>query len=141
MKIMPAKKNLNPQFSIGELATQTECQIQTIRYYEQISILPQPARTQGGHRTYSLEHVERLRFVRRSRELGFSLEAVRELLRLADMRENDCAAVDRVASQHLADVHEKIVQLRSLERELKRMVTRCGRGKIADCQIIQSLSH
>jgi DNA-binding transcriptional MerR regulator len=137
---MAARKKTMPRFSIGEIARQAACQVQTIRYYEQIKILPRPARTEGGHRLYAPDHLERLQFVRRSRELGFALDAVRELLRLADRREDDCATVDRIASEHLAEVRQKISQLRTLERELKRMVTGCNHGKIADCRIIGALS-
>ena len=127
-------------FSIGELAKRTGCKVQTIRYYEQIGILPKVVRTEGGHRLYSADVLQRLHFVKRSRDLGFSLDDVRELLRLADRREDECRAVDRITSQHLAGVRAKLAQLAALERELKRMVNGCRRGKIADCRIIQSLS-
>ncbi len=135
-----AQKAKQTPLSIGALATETGCQVQTIRYYEQIGILPKVSRTNGGHRLYSNDVVLRLRFVKRCRDLGFSLDDVRALLRLADKREADCGAVDRITSQHLAEVREKLAQLAALERELKRMVTGCRRGTIADCNIIQSLS-
>jgi DNA-binding transcriptional MerR regulator len=126
--------------SIGDLAKAADCQVQTIRYYEQIGILRKVARTGGGHRVYSADDLQRLRFVRRSRDLGFSLDAVRELLHLADNREDDCNSVDKITMQQLAEVREKLAQLTALERELKRMVTGCRRGKIADCRIVQALS-
>ena len=129
-----------PTLSIGALATETKCEVQTIRYYEQIGILPKAARTSGGHRFYTQEQSQRLRFIRRSRDLGFSLEEVKELLRLADNREGDCGAVDRIASQRLKDVREKIAQLEAFQQELKRMVRGCKKGKIGSCRIIQALS-
>ena len=127
--------------SIGALAAETGCEVQTIRYYEQIGILPKPARTEGGHRLYTQEQAQRLRFIRRSRDLGFSLDEVKELLRLADNREGDCGAVDRIATQRLKDVRKKISQLAALERELARMARGCRQGKIATCRIVQALSN
>ncbi len=129
-----------PTLSIGALATETGCEVQTIRYYEQIGILPKPARTEGGHRLYTQEQAQRLRFIRRSRDLGFPLDEVKELLRLADNREDDCGAVDRIATQRLKDVREKISQLGALEQELRRMVRGCKKGKIGNCRIIHALS-
>lgn len=129
-----------PALSIGALAAETGCEVQTIRYYEQIGILPKPARSAGGHRVYTHEQMQRLRFIRLSRDLGFSLEDVKELLRLADNREANCGAVDDIANRHLREVREKISQLNGLEQELKRMARGCRQGKIASCRIIQSLS-
>ncbi len=129
-----------PALSIGSLATARGCEVQTIRYYEQIGILPKPVRTAGGHRLYTHDQMQRLRFVRRSRDLGFSLEAVKELLRLADNREGDCGAVDRIAREHLEDVRAKMSQLAALEQELARMARSCQRGKISNCRIVQVLS-
>lgn len=129
-----------PRFSIGELANRADCKVQTIRYYEQIGILPHPARTEGGQRKYAAGHLSRLLFVRRSRDLGFSLDTVRQLLRLADKQEDDCAIVDGIATVHLQEVRQKINHLRTLEKELKRMISECSHGKISDCQIIQVLA-
>ena len=137
---MGSKIKETPQFSIGEVAKRAECQIHTIRYYEQIGILPRPARTEGGHRQYTAAHLARLQFVRRSRDLGFSLDTVRRLLRLADRQEDNCSTVDSIASEHLAEVGQKFSHLRTLERELKRMVTECSHGNIADCRIIRELA-
>jgi len=137
---MGSKMQAAPQYSIGEVAKNAECQVQTIRYYEKIGVLPRPARTEGGHRQYTSDHLARLQFVRRSRELGFSLETVRRLLRLADRQENNCSTVDSIASAHLAEVKQKLSRLRTLERELKRMIAECSHGKIADCRVIQALA-
>lgn len=130
-----------PVLSIGELAELTGCEVPTIRYYEQVGILDKAARTQGGHRCYTDAQLQRLRFVRQSRDLGFSLEEVKELLRLADNREANCDSVDRIVSLRLADVREKITHLLALEAELKRMGRGCRQGKIADCRIVQALSQ
>jgi len=135
-----SKQSASKPLLIGELARIADCKVQTIRYYEQIGILPGSTRTQGGHRLYGPQEVQRLRFVRRSRDLGFSLEEVRNLLSMADNREGDCGAVDKIASRHLTEVREKIKQLGALEKELQRMVTGCRRGKVADCRIINALS-
>ena len=89
-------------FSIGELARTTGTKVETVRYYERIGLLPQPARTGGNYRAYARPHLERLSFIRRGRDLGFSLEEVRELLRLSDDRERPCAEVDHIARAHLA---------------------------------------
>lgn len=130
-----------PSLSIGELADATGCEVPTIRYYEQVGILDKAARTQGGHRCYTDSQRQRLAFVRQCRDLGFSLEEVKELLHLADNREGDCGSVDRIVSLRLADVRAKIAHLLVLEAELKRMGRGCRQGKIADCRIVQALSN
>lgn len=137
---MRRNAHVPPSFTIGALANDSGCEVQTIRYYEQIGILPKPARTAGGHRLYSQEQAQRLRFIRRCRDLGFPLDEVKELLRLADNREGDCGAVDRIATQRLQDVRGKISQLSALEKELARMARGCRQGKISTCRIVQSLS-
>lgn len=125
--------------SIGALSKRTSCNIETIRYYERIRILPRPGRTAGGHRLYALEHVKRLWFVRRARELGFSLEEVRALLGLADQRSSRCAEVRDMAAEHLADVRAKIADLRTMERVLGGMVAQCADGTLPACPIIEVL--
>src|SRR3546814_13155525 len=89
--------------TIGDLAKATATKVETIRYYERIGLLPAPARTQGNYRSYTDDHLRRLSFVRRSRELGFAIEQVRALLDLADQRDRSCAAVDAIARDHLAE--------------------------------------
>jgi DNA-binding transcriptional MerR regulator len=84
-------------FSIGELAKATETKVVTIRYYERIGLLPEPERTAGNYRSYSAAHLGRLSFIRRARDLGFSIEQVRDLLSLSDQRERSCEAVDAIA--------------------------------------------
>jgi Hg(II)-responsive transcriptional regulator len=128
-------------FAIGDLGRRTGTKVETIRYYERIGLLAAPARTAGNYRLYGREHLDRLSFIRRSRDLGFSLDEVRALLDLADQRDRPCAAVDAIARQHLADVDRKIADLQALRRELADVVTRCTRGTtVAQCRIIESLS-
>jgi MerR family mercuric resistance operon transcriptional regulator len=121
------------------LSHRTGCKIETIRYYERIGLLPTPPRTSGGHRTYTLEHERRLGFVRRSRELGFSLDDIRHLLGLADGDALECGKVQKVALDHLLDVRRKIRDLKKLERTLTRISDRCEGGTAPDCPIIEAL--
>ena len=127
------------QFTIGGLSKQTECNIETIRYYERIGILPEPPRTSGGHRIYDDDHLKRLTFVRRSRELGFTLEEIRQLLGLVDGGDYTCAEVKVITVEHLDDVRQKIKDLRRLERILKEMASQCEDDTVPDCPIIDAL--
>lgn len=126
--------------TIGVLARMTGTGVETIRFYEKIGLLPEPARTQGNYRSYERSHLDRLSFIRRSRDLGFSLEQVRTLLDLSDDRSRSCEAVDRVASEHLVEVDRKIAALKALRRELNHMLSQCLSGTVAECRIIESLS-
>jgi Cu(I)-responsive transcriptional regulator len=126
-------------FSIGELAKATETKVETIRYYERIGLLPAPARTTGNYRSYAQAHLDRLSFVRRSRDLGFSIEQVRELLGLSDQQDRSCATVDAIARTHLDEVDRKIADLKKLRRELDALLKQCDHGVIADCRIIDAL--
>ena len=124
---------------IGELSRATGTNIETIRYYERIGLLPAPARTDANYRSYGDAHRARLRFVRHSRELGFTIEEIRSLLDLSDHPERDCADADRIATRHLEQVEEKIAQLALLREELSRIVGRCRGGIAADCRVIEAL--
>lgn len=124
---------------IGELAEQTGCKVETIRYYESVGVLPAPARNDGGHRRYTIEHLKRLNFVRRARSLGFSLAGVRNLLHLADERGQSCAEVEGLARAHRNEIQEKIKDLRAMEKVLKYMVDSCAGGTLPDCPIIETL--
>ena len=126
--------------TIGALAKTTGTKIETIRYYERIELLPAPSRTSGNYRVYGAEHLGRLSFIRRARDLGFSIEQVRELLSLADQQSRSCARVDAIARQHLSEVERKIADLEAMRRELSTVITQCGRNIIADCRIIEALS-
>ena len=128
------------ELSIGELAVQTGCKVQTIRYYEQIGLMPEPLRTEGNQRRYGPQHLSRLAFVRHSRELGFPLEAIRELLSLADTPDQSCAAADEIARRQLKAVEGRMKRLKALQTELKRMVAQCSGGKISSCRVIEVLA-
>jgi Cu(I)-responsive transcriptional regulator len=125
---------------IGELASATATKVETVRYYEQIGLLPPPARTAANYRSYSSDHLARLSFIRRARDLGFSLQAVRELLTLTDDKTKSCEAVDLIASAHLKDVDRKISDLSGLRSELQRMLGSCSQGTVAECKIIETLA-
>ncbi|WP_263588352.1 MerR family transcriptional regulator [Sphingopyxis sp. GC21] len=124
---------------IGELSRATGTNIETIRYYERIGLLPAPARTDANYRSYGDAHRARLRFVRHSRELGFTIDEIRSLLDLTDHPERDCADADRIASAHLEQVEAKIAQLSALRDELTRIVGRCRGGLAGDCRVIEAL--
>jgi Cu(I)-responsive transcriptional regulator len=127
-------------FAIGELGRLTGTKVETIRYYERIGLLAAAARTAGNYRTYGAEQVNRLSFIRRSRDLGFSLDQVRALLDLSDDRDRPCEAIDAIARTHLAEVDRKIADLRALRRELGNMIDQCRCGTVADCRIVEALS-
>jgi MerR family mercuric resistance operon transcriptional regulator len=123
----------------AELARRAGCNLETVRYYEKVGLLPEPPRTASGYRSYDTLHERRLRFVLRARELGFSLDEIRELLRLVDERDRPCAEARNVAAVHLADVREKIADLKRMERVLKDVVTECGDGTLPECPLIETL--
>jgi Cu(I)-responsive transcriptional regulator len=127
-------------FSIGELARATDTKVETIRYYERIGLLSPPARTSGNYRAYAARHLARLSFIRRGRDLGFSLDDIRELLRLSDDRDQPCADVDRIARAHLAEVQRKLADLAALGGELRQLIDQCQHGTIAECRIIEALA-
>lgn len=126
-------------FSIGGLSKHTGSNIETIRYYEKIGLLPAPPRTAGGHRIYGSDHAKRLGFIRRSRELGFALDEIRALLGLADGSEYDCGKVREITLHHLESVKEKIKDLRKLERTLTTVSNECEGGIAPSCPIIEAL--
>lgn len=125
--------------TIGEMGKATNTKIETIRYYEKIGLLPKPARTSSNYRDYGQAELGRLSFIRRSRDLGFSLDQVRALLGLSDDKSCDCAGIDRIANQHLLEVDRKIADLRALRRELKAVIDSCDGGTVAECRIIEAL--
>jgi DNA-binding transcriptional MerR regulator len=126
--------------TIGQLGRATDTKIETIRYYEGIGLLPVPRRTSGNYRNYAAEHMQRLGFIRRARELGFSIEDVRELLKLAAHGEEPCGEVDQLAARHLETTERKIEALTRLRRELRDTLASCKGGRIAECRVIQALS-
>lgn len=129
-----------PALTIGALSKHTGVNIETIRFYERVGILPKPPRSAGGHRIYGQEQSMRLSFVRRGRELGFSLDEIRGLLQLVDGGRYTCAEVKTITLDHLADVRRKIADLRRLERTLADVAGKCRGGKVPDCPVIEALS-
>lgn len=129
-----------PSLSIGDLGRRTDCKVQTIRWYEEIGLLPPPARTAGGHRVYGRQHLARLDFIRHARELGFPLDAVRALLALSDRPDRPCEEAHALASTQLALVEDKMRRLDALRIELTRMTDACSGGVAAECRILETLA-
>jgi MerR family mercuric resistance operon transcriptional regulator len=127
------------RIAIGVLSKRTGTNIETVRYYERVGLLPAPARSAGGYRLYGTGHLQRLSFIRRARALGFSLAEVSKLLTLADQRRRPCSEVRVVAAAHLEDVKGKIADLRRMERVLKETVARCEAGGGSHCAVIDAL--
>ncbi len=126
--------------TIGRLGAAAGVKAPTIRYYEEIGLLPPPERSAGNQRLYGAAHRERLAFIRHARELGFSLDAIRELLRLSDDPDQSCAAADAIARRQLAAVDSRIARLTALRGELARMLRQCSSGRIAECRVIEALA-
>ncbi|MDX1506641.1 MAG: helix-turn-helix domain-containing protein [Woeseiaceae bacterium] len=124
---------------IGELAKQSGVNAETIRYYEKIGLLPAPMRTAARYRIYTDAHLDRLRFIRGARALGFGIDAIRELVSLSSDRRQSCAAVDAIAKRQLGEVRQRLQQLRSLEAELKRIIEECQGGTMPECRILQAM--
>jgi len=129
-----------PRLTIGVISARTAVNIDTIRYYERIGILPKPPRSAGGHRLYSNEHKQRLVFIRQARELGFSLGQVRELLALKGGRRITCAKVKTITEQHIADVRRRLKELERLESVLSDLVAQCPGADMPDCPILDALA-
>lgn len=125
---------------IGELSRRTGVKVPTIRFYEQIGLLSAPPRTEGNQRRYGKPEVERLNFIRHSRELGFEVEDIRELLEMAATPQASCHQADSIARNHLTEIDRRIASLTALRGELNRMVDECGHGRICDCRIIEVLA-
>ena len=126
--------------AIGDLARLTGTKVNTIRFYEEGGLLPQAERTASGRRIYRDTDTKRLAFIRKSRNLGFPLDAVRDLLTLADDANQPCEAVDRIARVHLAEIDRKIADLSAMRNELARVIGSCSHGTVADCKIIETLA-
>jgi DNA-binding transcriptional MerR regulator len=114
--------------------------VETIRWYEKACLLPQPPRTSGNYRVYGQEELGRLSFIRRARDLGFSLDQVRDLLELASNVEGACDSVHENARAHIAAIDRKITDLSALRQELSRMSAACERGSMAECRILDVLA-
>jgi MerR family mercuric resistance operon transcriptional regulator len=130
------------EIAIGELSRRTRCNIETIRYYERIGLLPQPRRTQGRSRRYDSDDVARLRFIRRARQLGFTLDEVRVLIKLAEADGGNVSAEARkLAAPHVAGIRAKIAILREMERVLSAVLCECEAGWQPRCPLIEVLSR
>ena len=128
---------------IGALASQTGVNIETIRYYEKVDLMQKPPRTRGGHRSYGPEHVDRLRFIRRARALGFGIEGIRALLTLSGGAAGSCMQAREIAASHLEDVRAKRDDLAKLEAVLSETIAqcdaRCCDGAAPICPVLETL--
>jgi MerR family mercuric resistance operon transcriptional regulator len=124
----------------AELARQTGCNLETIRYYEKIGMMPDPPRTASGYRIYGENHLSRLRFILRARELGFSLDEVRGLLALVDGGTQTCAEVKERTERHLADVRAKIADLKRIEKVLAQTASQCSGDDVPECPVLETLA-
>lgn len=124
----------------GELAQRTGCNLETIRYYEKISMMPDPPRTASGYRVYDETHVARLHFILRGRELGFSIEEIRGLLSLIDRGTQTCAEVQALTERHLADVRAKIADLKRIEKVLADTAAQCSGEEVPECPVLEALA-
>ncbi len=126
--------------TIGRLSKAAGVNVTTIRYYESIDLMGEPDRSESGQRLYGDDSVHRLSFIRHARDLGFPMEAVRDLIQLQAEPGEDCAAVDAIARRQLSDVRERLNQLEALEAELKRMISSCEGGKVGTCRVMAALN-
>ena len=127
------------RLTIGALAKAGESQVTTIRYYERAGLMPVPQRSGGTHRVYADEHVRRLRFIRRARQLGFTIAEIKMLLQLADSERTSCGEVQRLATAHLQKIHAKIATLVQLEKILAHTLAGCSARPNASCPVLDWL--
>ncbi|SMH26426.1 MerR family transcriptional regulator [Mesorhizobium australicum] len=128
-------------FTIGDLSRQTSVKVPTIRYYEQMGLMTAAERSEGNQRRYESRDRDRLSFIKHARDLGFTIEAIRELLALNAHPESPCVDAHHIADRQLQLVRNKIAKLRRLEKELDRITTRCDGDHIKDCYVIESLAN
>lgn len=126
--------------TIGWLSKRTGVKVPTIRYYEQVGLLPEALRSEGGQRLYGPAEADRLAFIRHARELGFDLKAIRTLLSLQDRPQQTCHEADAIARARLKEVEQRIANLQALKAELERMVAACAHGSVAECKVIETLA-
>jgi DNA-binding transcriptional MerR regulator len=132
---------MSKSLPIGALSRETGVKVPTIRFYEEIGLLPKPPRTDSNRRTYGLEDVQRLRFIRHARDLGFDMVAIRQLLALAGHPEKPCAHADELARAHLQEIDAKIARLIALRAEIRAMVEGCAQEKVGTCRVIEVLAN
>ncbi len=127
--------------TIGDLSRSTGVKIPTIRYYEQMGLLSHAERSEGNQRRYSSREQERLSFIRHARDLGLTIDAIRELIDLSEHPDHPCADADKIAETQLAEVRRKIARLRKLETELERITSHCHGNQVRDCYVIRALAN
>lgn len=125
---------------IGEASKKSGCHIETIRYYERVGLLSSTERADSGYRRYSAHHIQQLLFIHRARDLGFSLDDIRELMSLKNQPQLSCDTVDAITNKHLQAIHGRIAHLDSMAQELQRIAASCSGGHIAECQILDALA-
>lgn len=126
---------------IGDLGRQTGTKVNTIRFYEDIGLMPKAARTGSGRRTYGPGDIRRLAFIRHARSLGFSIEEIRSLMALSDEPDQDCAEAAQIARRHLQAIEQRIARLETLRNELGRVARSCDGGRAADCRVIEAIAE
>ena len=126
-------------YAIGEMSRISHVNIETIRYYERISLLPKPDRTVGGNRQYNHGQLKLLCFIKKCRDLGFALDEIRAFMRMVEHDDLTCSEVHQMTISHLENVQEKLAALKKIEKTLKEMSAQCNRGDIPDCPIIDKL--
>src|SRR5690606_30895053 len=131
---------MSADLTIGQASTESGVKVPTIRYYEEIGLLPAPPRTDSNRRLYGAGELKRLAFIRHARELGFEIDAIRTLLSLQDNPDQSCEAADAIARGRLTEVRARITKLRALERELERMAESCAHGHVGECFVIETLA-
>jgi len=127
-------------YTIGRVARETGCRVQTLRYYEEVGLLRKPKRTDGGQRRYERADVDRVNFIRHCRELGFSIESVRDLVALADAPTAPCADADRLCAEQIENVRGRVARLTALGDALERVLAQCRGGRVETCSVIEALS-
>lgn len=127
-------------FSIGKLSKRTNVKVVTIRYYEKMGLMKEPDRNEGNQRLYDREALERLSFIKHARDLGLTIEAIKEMIALNETPHMPCAEAHKIANAHLAEIEKRLAHLATLKTELKRITTRCNSVHIGECYVIQSLS-
>lgn len=131
---------MTKRLAIGDLARQTDTKVNTIRFYEDIGLLPVALRTASGRRSYEAADVRRLAFIRHGRQLGFSIPEIRSLLALSDQPERDCAEAAAIAREHLREIEVRIARLETLRSALTDVATSCEGGRAAECRVIEAIA-
>lgn len=133
------KQSNHTVFAIWEMSRHTGVNIETVRYYEKIGLMPKPLRSEGGNRLYNSVQLQRLFFIKRCREIGFSQSEIRTLLTMVDQQDVSCSEVHSVTTSHVTNIRQKIKDLRKLEKVLTQMANECSRGDVPECPIIEAL--